>query len=266
MSPLDQLSPDELAAQPNATEGGAKMGFLEHLEELRRRVFRAFIWVVAAMIPAFAYQDQILHFLIGPVEKAMGTLSVITPAEAFLNKFKAAFAAALVLALPAVVYELWSFISPGLMPKEKRWVMPVMLVASILFLTGAGFAYWFVVPGAAKFLAEQGQEFQQHITVTSAFGFGAKLLLGLGAMFEMPLVIFALTRLGIVSAGFLWRKIGIAIFIIFALSAVLTPTPDIFTMTVFALPLVGLYLISIGVAWAFEPRTGSSASKSPPSN
>lgn len=265
MSPLDQLPPEELEAGASAArDGGPKMGFLEHLEELRRRVFRAFLWVIAGMIPAFVYQDEILHFLIGPVERAMGTLSVITPAEAFLNKFKAAFAAGLVLALPAIVYELWSFISPGLLHKEKRWVVPVMLVASMLFFTGAGFAYWYVVPGAAKFLAQQGQEFHQNITVSSAFGFGAKLLLGLGAMFEMPLVIFALARLGIVSAGFLWRKIGIAIFIIFALSAVLTPTPDIFTMTVFALPLVGLYIVSIGVAWAFEPRKPATV-KTPPS-
>jgi sec-independent protein translocase protein TatC len=257
VTPLDQLDP----AEPEVTGSGARMGFLEHLEELRKRVFRAFVWVLIGMIPAFIYQNEVLHFLVGPVEKAMGQLSVITPAEAFLNKFKAAFCAGLVLALPGIAFELWSFIGPGLLPREKRWVVPVTIVATLLFLAGAGFAYLLIVPTAAGFLAEQGQEFQQNITVTAAFGFGAKLLLGLGAMFELPLVIFALSRLGLVTARFLWKKIGVAVFVIFLIAAVLTPTPDVFTMTIFALPLLALYIISIGVAWVFERRDRPAADR-----
>lgn len=255
MVPLDQW--EEPTAEKAESDGGPRMSFLDHLGEFRRRLFRAFLWTVAAMIPALAYQNEVLHFLIGPLEKAMGPLAVLTPAEAFMNKFKAAFVAGIALALPAIAYELWAFVSPGLLPKERRWVVPVVIAATGLFFGGASFCYLVVVPTAVTFFASQGSEFTQSVSVSSAFSFSAKLLLGLGAMFELPLVIFALARMGLISAKFLIDKIGIAIFLIFVAAAVLTPTPDVFTMVVFALPLMGLYVIGIGVAWVFQRRDRS---------
>lgn len=255
MTPLDQLPVE--GAEPEVDGGGPRMSFLGHLEELRKRLFRAFAGVMLALIVTFSFQDRVFHFIVGPVEAGVGKLAQTEVAGAFMAKFKAAFLAGIVLALPYIIFELWRFIAPGLLPRERRWVVPVMLVGTLLFLSGAGFAYVVIVPGATRFLIEQGQEFQQIITIDSAFSFGTKLLLGLGLMFEMPLVIFALSRLGLVSAGFLLRHSGVAVFLIFVVSAVLTPTPDIFTMTLFALPLLVLYFVGIGIAWIFQRRDGS---------
>lgn len=230
------------------------MGFLEHLDELRRRITYAFLAVLAGLVACWAVADHILGFLLDPVTAAMGPLTVIRPAEAFLNKMKAAFLGGIIAALPAVFYQAWAFVAPGLYPKEKRWVVPLITAGTGLFMGGAAFSYWVAVPYAARFLASQGAGFKMAVTVDSAFAFSSKLLLGLGAVFEMPMVVFALSRLGVVTARFLWKKLDVAIFICFFVAAIITPTPDVMTMTIFALPMVGLYLISIGVAWFARRR------------
>jgi sec-independent protein translocase protein TatC len=204
-----------------------------------------------------------LKFLLDPVENAMGPLAVIRPAEAFMNKMKAALVGGIFLALPMVFYQLWRFISPGLYRREKRWVLPVMTAGTALFLAGAAFCYKVAMPAAVGFLASQGKAFKSMVTVDSAFSFSTKLLFGLGLVFEMPLVVFALARLGLVSARFLWRKFDIAIFIIFVVAAVVTPTPDVITQTIFALPMIGLYLISIAVAWFARRKPGDESPARP---
>lgn len=240
--------------QLDAGESGAKMGFLEHLDELRRRLTWAALAVLVGFVVAWIFSDRLLSFLLDPITQSMGQLSVIRPAEAFMNKMKAALLGGIFIALPMILYQAWSFVAPGLYPRERRWIVPVITAGSLLFAAGAGFSYYVAVPTAAKFLAEQGTGFQSHITVDSAFSFASKLLLGLGLMFEMPLLALALARFGIVSARGLWKQLDKAIFVIFVVAAILTPTPDIMTMTIFALPMIGLYLLSIGVAWLVQPR------------
>jgi sec-independent protein translocase protein TatC len=234
--------------------GGPRMSFLEHLDELRSRLLKIALAALLGLVASYAVADWILALLLDPIRDAMGQLAVIRPAEAFMNKVKAAFVGGLVLALPVLFYQLWAFIGPGLYPRERRWFVPVMMVGSLLFLAGAGFCYLVALPAAAGFLAEQGEQFNAQITVDSAFAFATKLLFGLGLVFELPLVIFALARLDLVTAGFLWKRIDIAVFICFLAAAILTPTPDAITMSLFALPMVTLYLISIGVAWLARPR------------
>jgi sec-independent protein translocase protein TatC len=231
------------------------MGFLEHLDELRRRMVRSVVVMIVAFGLLFAWSDHVLEFLLTPLRDAYGTLAVIRPAEAFLNKMKAALVAAIFLCIPYLFYEFWAFVSPGLYPRERRYVLPSVLAASLLFAGGAGFSYWLAMPLAAGFLAEQGAGFANNITVDSAFSFSAKLLLGLGLVFEGPLVILALTRMRLVTAGFLAKKIPYAVLVVFIIAAVITPTPDVLTQTIFAAPMMLLYLLSIGIAWLFEPRT-----------
>lgn len=231
-----------------------RMSFLEHLDELRRRLVRVAVFVLVALVGCYFVSEQILQFLLDPLQDAMGTLSVIRPAEAFMNKIKAAFVGALFLSLPYIFFEAWSFIAPGLYPKERRWIVPVIVSGSLLFLGGAAFCYSVALPAAVKFLASEGEGFEQHITVDYAFSFSTKLLLGLGAVFEMPLIVFALAKLGMLTARFLWKKVDVAIFLCFLVAAILTPTPDVITMSLFALPMVGLYFVSIGVAWIAAPR------------
>jgi len=230
------------------------MTFLEHLDEMRRRL----VWCVLALLLGFALawvvSDRILGFLLDPIQSAMGQLTVIRPAEAFMNKMKAALLGGIFVAVPVILYQAWMFIAPGLYPRERRWIIPVISAGSILFAGGAAFSYYIAVPAAATFLAEQGAGFQSHITVDSAFSFASKLLLGLGLVFEMPLLAFALARFGLVTGRWLWKQLDKAIFVIFVIAAILTPTPDIMTMTIFALPMVLLYLLSILVAWLAQPR------------
>ena len=236
-----------------AGDGGPRMSFLEHLDELRRRLLFCFVAALAGLVACWFVADRILAFLLDPVAHAMGPLAVIRPAEAFMAKVKASFVGGIFVALPIFFWQLWAFVSPGLYPRERRWVVPVMVVGTVLFLAGAAFCYWIAMPAAVDFLASQGEQFEFHVTVDYAFSFAAKLLLGLGVVFEMPLVVFALARLGLVSARFLWRKLDIAIFVCFVVAAVITPTPDVMTMTLFAAPMIVLYLVSIVVAALADP-------------
>jgi sec-independent protein translocase protein TatC len=171
-----------------------------------------------------------------------------------MNKLKAAFVGGIFLSLPMIFYQAWAFVAPGLYRRERRWFIPVMVVGSGLFLGGAAFCYHVAMPAAVGFLAEQGRQFESHVTVDYAFTFSTKLLLGLGAVFEMPLVVFALARLDMLTARFLWKKLDVAVFLCFLAAAILTPTPDVITMSLFAAPMVALYLVSIAVAWVAAPK------------
>ncbi|RMG44962.1 MAG: twin-arginine translocase subunit TatC [Acidobacteria bacterium] len=236
--------------------GGPRMSFLEHLDELRRRLTWAFAGVIVGVLACWAEADRILAFLLDPIERSMGPLAVIRPAEAFMNKIKAAFVGGLFVGLPWVFYQLWRFVSPGLYPRERRWVIPFVAAGSVLFLAGAAFCYAVAMPAAVGFLASQGARFRSSVTVDSAFSFATKMIFGLGLVFELPLAAFLLARLGLVTPRWMWRKLDIAVFVCFLAAAVLTPTPDVMTMTIFALPMIALYLLSIAVAFFAAPRRG----------
>ncbi len=238
---------------------GKQMPFLEHLDELRRRLLWASLGVVVGLGVCWVFSDELLIFLLKPIRDAYDTIVVIRPAEAFINKLKAALVGGIFLSLPWIFFQSWAFVAPGLYKRERRWVIPVMLVGTLLFVTGAGFCYVIALPKAVGFLASQGEQFESAITVDYAFAFSAKLLLGLGAVFELPLVVFALAKLDLVTARFLWKKLDVAIFLCFLIAAVITPTPDALTMTIFALPMVLLYVVSIGVAYFASPRRGKDA-------
>lgn len=241
------------APEENAAESSAAMSFLDHLDELRRRLLRVVVVAFVSFGLVFAWSDHILGFLLQPLEEAYGTLSVIRPAEAFLNKMKAALVGALFVSLPYIFFEIWAFVAPGLYPRERRLVVPAVLAASVLFLAGAGFCYWIAMPLAVSFLSAQGEGFVSNVTVDYAFSFSAKMLLGLGVVFEGPLVILVLARMDLITPGFLIRKFQWAVLIIFIIAAVITPTPDVLTQTVFAAPMIVLYLFSIGLAWLVQP-------------
>ncbi len=249
----EETRPDEMPAE----EGGPRMGFLDHIDELRRRLMWAALGIVIGFAVCWVLADQILSLLLAPVQNAYDALVVIRPAEAFMNKVKAAFVGGIFLALPWIFFQAWAFIAPGLYKRERRWVIPVMLAGTILFSSGAAFCYLIALPKAVEFLSQQGEQFTSNITVDYAFSFTTKLLLGLGAVFEMPLLVFALARMEMVTARFLRKKLDIAIFLCFFIAAVITPTPDMMTMTIFAMPMVLLYIISIGVAWLAAPKTSS---------
>ena len=237
------------------TGGGIRaMSFLAHLEELRRRIFWGAVGLIVAVAACYAVSDHILAFLLAPIEDAMGPLTVIRPAEAFMNKLKASLVGGVFVGLPWLAFQVWSFVAPGLYRRERRWVVPFVTCATALFLAGAAFCYWVALPTTMRFLAEQGEGFESSVTIDNAFAFSSKLLLGLGVCFELPLVTFVLSRLGIVTPPTLLRRIDIAIFACFLIAAIITPTPDILTMSLFAVPMILLYLLGVFVAWLAMPR------------
>ncbi|HXH28725.1 MAG TPA: twin-arginine translocase subunit TatC [Candidatus Polarisedimenticolia bacterium] len=229
------------------------MSFLEHLDELRKRLLLSLLAVAVAFAVALSYARVILRFFLKPIQDFLGSnrLVFIDLTEPFILYMKVAFLAALFVAAPFVLYQLWAFISPGLYPRERRYALPFVLFASLFFLLGGLFGYYIGFPSAAHFLLQMGEGFDPTLRVSNLFSFESKILLGLGLVFELPTVIYFLARLGLITPRFLWRNFQYAILIIFIIAAVITPTPDVVTQCIFALPMILLYLIGILVAYVF---------------
>jgi len=252
----------ELAAElPPAEqpESMPAMSFLEHLEELRRRIIYALIAVGIGFFACWAYAEHIYEIIQQPVIEALKhngipeKLGYLNPTEPFNLYLKTAFLAGLFVASPFVLYQVWMFISPGLYRREKRYVLPFMFSTIFLFLAGGYFGYKIVFPAALDFLIGYGRQFQPMITVGEYTDLFLTVILGLGVVFELPILVFFLSLMGVISAGWMWRNVRYSILVIFIIAAVLTPTTDILNMCIFAAPMVALYLVSILVAWLVHP-------------
>jgi sec-independent protein translocase protein TatC len=234
-----------------------RMGFFEHLEELRKRLVVSIITVFVTFLIAWSKADVIFEFLARPIRRVLPPgqdLSYTTLTEPFLMYFRVALLAGTLLASPILLYQVWLFISPALYRREKKWVVPFVFFGVVFFLSGCAFAYYEAFPLVVNFLIGIGKPFHAVITINEYVSMCSKLILGLGLCFEMPLLVFFLARLGIVSERWLLAKFKYAVLIIFIIAAVITPTPDIATQCVFALPMIGLYLLGILVAWIFRKR------------
>jgi sec-independent protein translocase protein TatC len=236
-----------------------QMSFLQHLDELRSRLLRAIIGVVVAFALGLSVARPVYGFLVRPVRQYLpeGEQLVFTNlTDPFMLYMFVAFLTGLFIASPYVVTQLWLFIAPGLYSKERRYAVPFVLFTTLFFIAGGAFGYYVVLPPACKFFIEQGLDwdFRPVITARELLGFEARILVGLGLVFEMPILMFFLARMGLVTPGFLWRKFKYAILIIFILAAILTPTPDVVTQSLFAAPMVVLYLLSILIAAIFGKK------------
>ena len=219
------------------------MSFVDHLEELRWRLFKAILSVVIMAIVAFYFSDELFKLLIIPLGDIKLHVTEVT--GSFYAYLKVSFFAGIFGALPVVFYQLWMFISPGLYKQEKKVVIPLVAVSSILFLIGAVFCYLVVLPLALKFLIGfSGDILSPIITVGSYISFTGLLLIAFGFAFELPIVAYFLGRVGLISSSFLAKGRRYAIIAILILGAVITP-PDIFTQVLLAIPIYLLYEISI---------------------
>ncbi len=342
----------------NEEELGGQMSFLEHLDELRRRLVRSFVFVVLAAIVAFYFSGEIYAFLAAPVQRALaeaqrrqvpiagvtgtetiatmtslkendsgrfvfseetklgsslipagasvmaralkdpeGKLSlftdealysgnavipkgvrlpielgdtieafsgindkliVTTAMEPFSLYLKVSLYAAICMSLPFLLFQVWGFVAPGLYPHERAYVTPFILLSTISFLIGAAFAYYVIFPPAAKYLLGLGTDFRLLLKADEYFDFIILIMLGMGIVFQMPAVTYVLSRIGLVTAGFMVRIWKTAMIVIFICAAFLSPTADIANMMLFAAPMIALYIVSIFVAWIFnKPRTAS---------
>ena len=234
------------------------MSFLEHLDELRSRLFRSAVVYVVLLAICWSFSDRILKFLMIPFERHLGSrgdLVFLTPTEPFFVYLKASAIGALFVAMPYLLGQLWGFVSPGLHPHERRLVVPFLVFGTGFFVAGAAFAYYVALPLSIAWLLALGSGFRASLTLQAAFGFESRVLLAMGLVFELPVVIFFLARIGLVTPQFLWRHLRHAVVLIAILAAVITPSGDMLTMSVFGGPMVLLYLLGIAIATVFgKPR------------
>ncbi|HEX6899927.1 MAG TPA: twin-arginine translocase subunit TatC [Thermoanaerobaculia bacterium] len=246
------------SAQPRLTaaqqEDLERMSLLQHLEELRKRVFWSLLALVVALIPCGYFYRQIFRFLVAPLERIQPglKLSFLALTDPFILYFKMALLTAVFLASPFLLYQLWRFISPGLYSREKKMAIPFIFFTTLFFVSGGAFGYYVAFPMAAQFLLGLGTDMQAVITADKYFGFLLTVLLGLGLMFELPVLILLLSLLGVVTPRFLLKYFRHAVVIIFIAAAIITPTPDIVNLCVFAVPALGLYMLGIAAAFVAE--------------
>lgn len=227
------------------------MSLFDHLDELRSRVFQALIGFVVAFVPCWIYVNEIFDFLERPITKLLPAgkkLAYTGITDPFILYFKVASIAAVFLAAPFILFQVWRFISPGLYKQERLYVIPFLFFGSFFFLSGGAFAYYIAFPYAAQFLLQMGSHFEPVITIERYFGFLLTVILGLGLMFEMPILIFLLSILGVVTPRFLLKNFRYAVVIIFIVAAIITPTPDVINLCIFAVPSLFLYLLGVGTA------------------
>ncbi len=225
-----------------------KLPFTSHLEELRKRLITAFIAVGVGFVIAFGFKERLFSILVQPLIKVMKegeTLIYTGLPEAFFTYLKVAFLTGLIVASPVILYQFWMFVAPGLYQKERRLMAPIVLLSSFFFVGGALFGYFIVFPWGFKFFLGFATDTIKPLpSMKEYFGFSAKLLLAFGLVFELPLVITFMAKLGIVSVEFLKKNRKYALLLFFAGAAILTP-PDVITQVMMALPLMVLYEISI---------------------
>ncbi len=233
----------------------SKMSFLDHLEELRRRLIRSIIAIGLAFGICWWQSDRLFGWLAGPIVQVLKDLGmddhlvVTSPTEAFTVYVQLSMVAGIFLASGYIIQQLWGFISPGLYPHEKRYAFPFITLCTLLFVGGGAFAYFVAFPGALRFLISFGSRFRPMITVKEYFSLAVTIILGMALVFELPVLILFLTLLRLVTPGFLWRNTRYATLIIFIAAAAITPTPDVPTMMLFAMPLLGLYFLGIGLSY-----------------
>ena len=237
----------------DAADDRSRMGFLDHLDELRKRILYSVYAVIAGCILPFVYWDRLFTYLAHYFGQYGANLIYTQPMGAFMFSLQISLLAGLIIASPFVFSQLWLFVAPGLYAREKRVVVPFVLLSTILFGTGAAFSHFVAFPSMWQFFASYdgmgGMQFFP--TIDETFGLYVKMILGLGLVFQMPLLVYFLSRFGIVSAKFLLKQFRYALLIIVILAAVITPSADIATQLIFAVPMLVLYIISIGVAWVF---------------
>ncbi|MFN2384603.1 MAG: twin-arginine translocase subunit TatC [Gemmatimonadota bacterium] len=241
----------------------ATMSFLDHLEELRRRI----LWCLAALVVGSVIgfvvttQLEVIHFLTRPVRPLLenGRLAYLNPTEPFMVTLKVSVFVGVILALPVIFWQFWKFVAPGLVAKEKKIVVPSVFASVALFVGGAALAFFMALPLGLKFFFSFADEaLEPVITINQYFGFAMQVTLMFGIVFETPLVILILTYAGVVSPRTLMKYRRHAIAAIAVISAIMTPA-DVFSMVIMMVPLYLLYETSVTVGWVIERRREKAA-------
>jgi sec-independent protein translocase protein TatC len=240
-----------------------RISVLEQLEQFRKRLIRSAIAVLVGMLVAFAFIERIVTFVLAPARSMLpaGSRLIYTePIEAFSLYIDIALIAGAVLASPYVLYQFWLLIAPALYSRQKRFAIPFVALTSVGAVAGAAFSHYIVFPYMIRFFGTFSSADVAFLPrAENTFDLYVKMLLGMIVVFQIPTVVFFLAKMRLVTARFLWRNTKYAILIIFIVSAVVTPSSDPWNQTIFAAPMIALYLLSIGIAWIVTPRRTEAA-------
>ena len=252
----DLLDRNEI--DPADEDAAGKMSFLDHLDELRKRIVWAVVAVFVGVIISFFFIGDIFDFIMKPLQAMLppgGTLVYTDPAEAFMLNIKIALIAGLIIASPAVFAQLWLFIAPGLYSHEKKWAIPFIVLSSIGFVGGAAFSHYVVFPLTWRFFASFTSDILTFMPrVEPAFSVYLRMVLAFGVVFQMPTLVLFLARMGMLTARFMIKNFKYAVLLIIIISAVITPDGGGVSLVAMSGPLVVLYIFSIGLAWAFGKK------------
>ena len=235
-----------------------EMSLIEHLTELRYRLIVSIAATVVTTAGCWFVSDRLYALLVAPVVSLLppesDRLTFLSLTEPFVLYLKVSVIAGIFAASPVIIYQVWMFVAPGLYRSERRHAIPVVGASVVCFLLGGLFGYVVLFPIMAAFFLGLGEPFRQMLTVNNLFGFLSRTLLGCALIFEWPVVVFFLARLGLLTSSMMWRNFRFAVLIIFVVAAIVTPTPDMATQTILAIPMLGLYALGIGIAWLVERR------------
>jgi sec-independent protein translocase protein TatC len=230
------------------------MTFLEHLEDLRKRLWYSFVAIFVAVIPAYVFSKNVFKALARPVTQFLpeGTKMAFTSLTApFMLYIKVAFLTALFVTSPFIFLQLWYFVAPGLYQKEKKYVLPFVTFTTVFFLAGAAFGYFIMFPWACRFFLNLAKDFNPVLTVDNYFSLSLKTLLGVALVFELPTLVFFLSKLGLITSRWMVRNFKYAVLAVFVIAAVITPSPDMITQSILAVPMLALYSLGILIAFFF---------------
>jgi sec-independent protein translocase protein TatC len=235
----------------------ANMTLTEHLEELRWCILKSVLAVVLASGVCYFFSDAIFGFIVAPLRRSLQpgqNLIGTSVTEAFFVEIKVALAAGVLFSCPVIFYQIWRFVAPGLSGRERKLVIPFVLCATFFFVAGAAFCYRFVLPVAFKYFIEQYESMgvSPAIRIGEYFSFFFRMILAFSVTFELPVFTFFLVRVGIWDYRFMLRSFRYALVIIFLIAAMLTPTPDIINQSLLAVPMLVLYVVSIGIAYIWR--------------
>ncbi len=244
----------ESAAEPK--EAGKEMGFLDHLEELRSRLFKSVVGVLLCCCVVGYFGDEVMNYiLLRPAIEAQVDLQNIEPfGQAFLY-FKVIFLCGTIAAFPWVLYQVWSFVAPGLYMTERKWAARITIITSLCFLAGVAFGYYVLIPSMMTYVRQfANPNIKNNIAVGNYFSFLVNMLLAAGLIFELPMVTFVLSKVGLVSSKLMSKYRRHSIVAILIIAAVITPSPDPVTQLMVAVPLWILYEISVVIAALANPK------------
>lgn len=255
---LVPFSQPRIARGPTEYDGlFANISVLERLDDFRKRIVRSFIAIAIGVLIGFSFIERIVGVILEPTRRALpagSTLIYTQPGEAFSLYIQIALIVGIVIAMPVIMYQLWRLVAPLVPASARRFTIPFVLCTTLGFLAGAAFTHYIAFPYVMAFFASFNTPDLQFLPkLNDVFDLYTKMLLGMGAVFQMPTVVFFLSKTGLVTAGFLWRSFRYAFLLIFLTAAIITPTGDIVTQAIFAAPMIGLYVFSILIAWIFGP-------------